>query len=223
MRINKKLNKGDAAMKNMRILLLVLFSIILALGLILPASAAGASKVEVKPDGTAVAVGTNSAGQCDVGGWTNITAAEAGYLQMVGLNWDGSVVALGCNCSPPSLPNPSSRDYCFIATAAYGTPMAEEVQILREFRDKYLLTNPAGRAFVDFYYRVSPPIAEFITEHPVLKPIVRAGLVPAIVMSTIAINTIPAEKMAIAGLLVLVSVALAVSAKRLRRRSIKCI
>ncbi|MGA8848455.1 MAG: CFI-box-CTERM domain-containing protein [Dehalococcoidia bacterium] len=107
---------------------------------------------------------------------------------------------------------------CFIATAAYGTPMAEEVQILREFRDKYLLTNPPGRAFVDFYYRVSPPIAEFITEHPSLKPIVRVGLVPAVVMSAVAVNTTPAEKMAIAGLLVLISVAVAVWATRRRGR-----
>jgi len=108
--------------------------------------------------------------------------------------------------------------WCFIATAAYGTPMAEEVQILREFRDKYLLTNPPGRAFVDFYYRVSPPIAEFISEHPSLKPIVRAGLVPTVVMSTIAVNTTPAEKMAIAGLLVLISVAVAVWVARRRGR-----
>ncbi|MGA2671012.1 MAG: C25 family cysteine peptidase [Dehalococcoidia bacterium] len=105
---------------------------------------------------------------------------------------------------------------CFIATAAYGTPMAEEIQILREFRDEYLLTNPVGRAFVDFYYRVSPPIAEFITEHPSLKPIVRAALVPAVAMSTVAVNTTPAEKAAIIGLLVLVSVALAVWATRRR-------
>jgi len=95
---------------------------------------------------------------------------------------------------------------CFIATAAYGTPMAEEIEILREFRDEYLITNPLGRAFVDFYYRVSPPIAEFITEHPRLKPIVRANLVPVVVMSTIAVNTTQAEKAAIVGLLVLISV-----------------
>jgi hypothetical protein len=107
---------------------------------------------------------------------------------------------------------------CFIATAAYGTPMAEEVQILREFRDKYLLTNPLGRAFVDFYYRVSPPIAEFITEHPSLKPIVRAGLLPAVAMSTVVVNTSLAQKAAILGLLVLVSVALAVRAIRRRGR-----
>jgi hypothetical protein len=107
---------------------------------------------------------------------------------------------------------------CFIATAAYGTPMAQEIQILREFRDEYLLTNPVGRAFVDLYYRISPPIAEFITEHPTLKPIVRAGLVPAVAMSTAAVNTTPDEKMAVVGLLVLVSVALTVWSMKRRSR-----
>jgi uncharacterized repeat protein (TIGR01451 family) len=105
---------------------------------------------------------------------------------------------------------------CFIATAAYGTPMAKEIQILRDFRDGYLLTNPLGQALVDFYYKVSPPVAEFITEHPSLKPIVRAGLVPVVVMSTIAVNTTPTEKMAILGSLVLVSVALAIWVMRRR-------
>jgi len=107
---------------------------------------------------------------------------------------------------------------CFIATAAYGTPMAEEIQVLREFRDEYLFTNPLGQALVDFYYRVSPPMAEFITEHPSLKPIVRAGLVPAVAMSAIAVNTTPAEKMIIIGLLALVSVALAVWVTKRRGR-----
>jgi len=105
---------------------------------------------------------------------------------------------------------------CFIATAAYGTPMAEEIQILRDFRDQYLVTNPVGEALVEFYYRVSPPIAEFITEHPSLRPMVRAGLMPAVAMSTIAVNTSLAEKVAIAGLLVLFSVALAIWATRRR-------
>jgi len=107
---------------------------------------------------------------------------------------------------------------CFIATAAYGTPMAQEIQILREFRDEYLLTNPVGEALVKFYYRVSPPIAEFITEHPSLKPVVRTGLVPAVAMSTVAVNTTPVEKIAIVGLLVLVSVAVAVWATRRQGR-----
>ena len=107
---------------------------------------------------------------------------------------------------------------CFIATAAYGTPMAHEVQILRDFRDGYLLPNPVGQAFVNFYYTLSPPIAEFMTDHPSLKPMVRVGLVPAVAVSTILVNTTTAEKIAIIGLLVLVSVALAVWVTRRRGR-----
>ena len=100
---------------------------------------------------------------------------------------------------------------CFIATAAYGTPMAEEIQILREFRDECLLTSPVGQAFVYLYYTVSPPVAEFIHEHPGLKPIVRAALVPAIEMSTVAVGRASAEMMVkLPGLLVLVAAAVAV-------------
>jgi hypothetical protein len=99
--------------------------------------------------------------------------------------------------------------------------MAEEIEILREFRDEYLLTNPAGQALVDLYYTVSPPMAEFITEHPSLKPIVRAGLLPAVAMSTMVVNITPTEKMAILGVLVLTSVALAVWATRRRGRGLE--
>jgi hypothetical protein len=113
---------------------------------------------------------------------------------------------------------PSGGGACFIATAAYGTPMAEEIEILREFRDEYLLTNPVGQALVGLYYSVSPPMAEFINEHPSLKPVVRAGLLPAVAMSTIAVNTTPVEKIAMVGLLVLVSVSLATWATRRRNR-----
>jgi hypothetical protein len=80
---------------------------------------------------------------------------------------------------------------CFIATAVYGTPMAEEIQILREFRDEYLLTNPLGQAFVDVYYTISQPIADFITEHPSLKPIVRAGLMPVVAVCSIVLDIVP--------------------------------
>jgi hypothetical protein len=109
-------------------------------------------------------------------------------------------------------------EVCFIATAAYGTPMAEEIQVLREFRDEYLLTSPLGQALVGVYYRVSPPLAEFITEHPSLRPVVRAGLLPAVAMSAVAVNTTTLEKMVIVGLLVLVSAAVAVWATRRRGR-----
>ena len=108
---------------------------------------------------------------------------------------------------------------CFIATTTYGTPMAKEIEILREFRDKYLMTNPMGKGLVEFYYRVSPPIAEFITKHPSLKPIVRGGLLPVVAMSTVVVNTTPAEKIVILGLLALVSATLAVWATRRRGKA----
>ena len=145
--------------------------------------------VGLKADVTVIAVGCarefNDFGQCDVGNWTDITQVAAGTYHTVGLKLDGTVVAAGgyVSCSLPT--------FCFIATAAYGTPMAQEIQVLREFRDKYLLTNPLGQALAGLYYRFSPPMAEFITEHPSLKPIVRVGLVPAVAITSIVVNTSP--------------------------------
>ena len=49
------------------------------------------------------------------------------------------------------------------------------------------------------------PIADFIDDHPALKPAVRVGLLPAVAMSTVAVNTTSAEKVAIVGSLLLVS------------------
>jgi hypothetical protein len=101
--------------------------------------------------------------------------------------------------------------------------MAKEIGILRQFRDEYLLTNPLGRILANSYYRLSPRLAEFISEHPGLKSVVRAGLAPAVTMSTVAVNTSPAEKAAIVGCVVLFSVALTIWATRRRGRGPKYI
>ena len=74
-----------------------------------------------------------------------------------------------------------------------------------------------GRCFIAAV-AYGTPMARFITEHPTLKPIVRVGLVPAVVMSAIAVNTTLAEKAVIIGLLALVSVAVAIWAARRRGR-----
>jgi len=70
---------------------------------------------------------------------------------------------------------------CFIATAAYGTPLHEDIDFLRDFRDAYLMTNPIGRTFVKIYYTTSPPIADVIRENEGLRTIVREGLVKPLV------------------------------------------
>jgi hypothetical protein len=78
-------------------------------------------------------------------------------------------------------PNLTSQGpHCFIATAAFGYYSAPEVQALREFRDRYLLTNSAGSAFVKWYYEHGPVAAAYIDAHPAYKPVVRAALMPAV-------------------------------------------
>ena len=77
----------------------------------------------------------------------------------------------------PNLPN----DGCFIATAAFGFYSAHEVQLLRDFRDQYLLPTMYGKQFVDWYYHHGPKAAALLNEYEFLKPIVRGGLYPVLV------------------------------------------
>jgi polyhydroxybutyrate depolymerase len=79
---------------------------------------------------------------------------------------------------------------CFIATAAYGTPTAEQLNVLREFRDDVLLKSIVGSRLVALYYKISPPIADFISEHSFVRTLVRELLIDPIVRVLEATRTI---------------------------------
>lgn len=64
---------------------------------------------------------------------------------------------------------------CIIATAVYGSPLASEVLLLKEFRDSCLLKSSPGRMLMRFYYLVSPPIADLISNHKLLKQVLLFG------------------------------------------------
>jgi hypothetical protein len=74
-----------------------------------------------------------------------------------------------------------SGDHCFIATAVYNSPTAPKVIVLKEFRDKTLLTTSLGKSFVKFYYKYSPPIAKFLSRHKFLSEIVRVAFIEPLV------------------------------------------
>jgi hypothetical protein len=62
---------------------------------------------------------------------------------------------------------------CFVATAAYGDYDAPEVVFLRRYRDESLRKGVLGRAFIQAYYAVSPPLARLVTKSELLRAGVR--------------------------------------------------
>ena len=58
---------------------------------------------------------------------------------------------------------------CYIATAVYGSYDCPQVWVLRRFRDQVLAKSMFGRAFIRFYYAVSPGMAKYFGENHVLQ------------------------------------------------------
>jgi hypothetical protein len=86
---------------------------------------------------------------------------------------------------------------CFIATAAYGSIIGRKVMVLREVRDRYLITSPLGQAFVDLSYASSPPVAAFIARNDSLRALVHWSLIPPLVaVSWMTLKVGPAPTLA---------------------------
>jgi hypothetical protein len=98
--------------------------------------------------------------------------------------WVSGEIDYNFDLTISALPNGgfwSRFPFCFIATAAYGTDTAEEIDLLREFRDVALLPSNLGAGFISLYYQISPPIAEVVSQHGFLRTAVRVCFIDPIV------------------------------------------
>jgi hypothetical protein len=111
----------------------------------------------------------------------SVTEASYTNLSAVVGTWNVSAIVNNANGTDMRTWIWNVSSPCFIATAAYGTPLHEDIDVLRDFRDRYLMTNPVGRAFVKIYYTTSPPVADVIREHEGMRTTVRDGLVKPLV------------------------------------------
>lgn len=102
----------------------------------------------------------------------------------------------GPNCGPGThaegnicVPDQAPKKGCLIATAAFGSELAPQVQLLREVRDNVLFSTGSGTAFMagfdEFYYSFSPTIADWERQSPLFKEAVKTTITP--MLSTMSI------------------------------------
>ena len=111
---------------------------------------------------------------------------EAGEIYVVGL---GGTVDRLTDPNASTSGGDGDGSGCFIATAAYGSPMAAEVQVLRGFRDRSLLRHALGRFVVSAYYQLSPPLARLVASSDTLRALVRSGLRPVVWWAGLAVSS----------------------------------
>lgn len=118
----------------------------------------------------------------------------------------------------PTVPAEHGNLRCCASASAYAST-DERLNVIRQFRDGYLMPNPVGRGIAAIYYNMfSPPVADFINGHPSVKPVARVVLWPIVAISTVAVDTTLTEKLAMLGFLALGLGLLVALLKRHRRR-----
>jgi hypothetical protein len=140
-----------------------------------------------KIPGVSVKTETASAGSATIGGLTNYSddtpKVYSVFMEYKPSGVQRSQCAIGIASPNYTLTELNGEkeakvvDFrCFVATAAYGSPLHEDLDVFRRFRDEALLSSTLGRHAVELYYRTSPGLADFISRHESLRDLVRGAL-----------------------------------------------
>ena len=119
---------------------------------------------------------------------TDIERGSDGFLYVVSLS-EGTIFRIIPTIISDSIINSKDGGGCLIATAAFGSEMAPQVQFLRELRDNTVMSTQSGTTFMNgfnqFYYSFSPQIADYERENPVFKEAVKVTLTPLLTSLTL--------------------------------------
>ena len=108
----------------------------------------------------------------------NDAAGNLSYEELDHLSY--FCVKLGVDIKDVPDEPPKAASGCFIATAAYDTPFAGEIDVLRNWRDDFLAVSYPGRLFIKTYYSLSPPVAANIRESQDMRKVVRTVMAPIV-------------------------------------------
>ena len=153
-------------------------------------------------------------------GWSGACTGQTGSCH---ITTDNSKVATASftvsnsGSSTTGADGTGSERGCFLATAAFGSPLAEEVQTLRTVRDRFLLTSSPGRFLTAVYYRISPPLARVIAAHEWLRRATRITLRPVIWWARLSLDS-PATALAVGTVVLSVFPIILFAPRRTRRR-----
>ncbi len=99
-----------------------------------------------------------------------------------------STSVTNCTARSQAIQGILKESKCFIATAAYHDGRAAPVMMLRRFRDRVLSRFDSGRKFIDGYYRVSPALAEWAWDKPIIRSIALKVLTPIELMAWVMLQ-----------------------------------
>jgi uncharacterized delta-60 repeat protein len=127
---------------------------------------------------------------CEFISWTGDAPGETNPITII-MDSDKSIIAHFVAINPGDGDDTGKKGGCFIATAAYSSPLHSHVSILRDFRDRYLVPSKIGRKIVNLYYKYSPFLANFVEKHKALKVMVQINLLPIIAISYLILHLGP--------------------------------